>query len=178
MTETVLPADLVQKCLALVQRTHQTLSPRMLSRKIATRRNAVTVMMLPEASAILGAATSAFKIRVLLWVLAAAALVLSPFLTGRLLILTGLGIAFERAVARRERQFWVLIAAMLLAVDILASDFAGWGSAFPVARLAAAQALGSASEGAPIAERLDHYLPRRGELSDELVRAFGPQGAK
>jgi hypothetical protein len=35
----------------------------------------------------------------------------------------------ERLLANKEKRFWILLAAMLLAAEVLASDFAGWGAA-------------------------------------------------
>ncbi len=49
-----------------------------------------------------------------------------------------------------------------------------WGIAYPDARHAAVQALGSSPGGAPIFEWLDYYLSRREQIGADLVRAFGP----
>ena len=174
MTDKILPIDLIQKSLALVEKTHQTLSSRNLPRMIASKRNAVAVVMLPEAPLILRAAASSFRIRVGLWVFAGLALALSPLLTWWFLVLSALALVAERTVATRERRFWILLAAMLLGAEMLASDFAGWGTAYPDARHVAVQALGSSPAGAPIFEWLDYYLPRREQIGADLVRAFGP----
>ncbi len=90
-------------------------------------------------------------------------------------MLTVLAVVVERVVARRERRFWSLLAAMLLSTEVLASDFAGWGTAYPEARRAAVQALGSISAGAPAVEWLDYYLPQREQIGPELLRTFGPR---
>lgn len=172
----ILPVELVQRSLALVERTHQTLSPRDLPRMIASKRNAVAVAMLPEASVILGAATSSFKMRVCLWASAALILGLAPFLTWWLVVLAAVAVVVERVVAKKERRFWILLAAILLSAETLASDFAGWGTAHPDARRAAVHALGSTAAGDAAVEWLDYYLPRREQIGAELMRAFGPPG--
>ena len=66
----------------------------------------------------------------------------------------------------------MLLAAMLLSLEILVSDFAGWGSAYPTAWEAARRAFGP-DDDAPM-EWLDYYLPRRAELEADLVKVFGP----
>jgi hypothetical protein len=63
---------------------------------------------------------------------------------------------------------------MLLGAEMLTSDFAGWGTAYPDARHAAVEALGSSPDGAPIVEWLDYYLPRREQIGADLLMAFGP----
>lgn len=174
MTDKILPVDLIKKSLALVERTHQTVSPRNLPRMIASKRNAVAVAMLPEAVFILRAAVSSFRLRVGCWAFAGLALVLSPLLTWWFLAVSALAIVAERAVAARERRFWLLLAVMLLGAEMLASDFAGWGTAYPDARHAAVEALGSSPSSAPIFEWLDYYLPRRDQIGTDLMTAFGP----
>lgn len=174
MTDKILPVALIQKSLALVERTHQTRSRPNLPKMISSKRNAVAVAMLPEAFLILRAAVSSFRIRVGLWVFAGLAFALSPLLTWWFLLASGLAVAAERVIAARERRFWTLLAAMLLGAEILASDFAGWGTAYPDARRVAVEAFGSNSGVAPISEWLDYYLPRREQIGADLMRAFGP----
>lgn len=171
-TDAIIPLELGRKALAVVERTHQTVNARGLPNKIATRTNAVAVAMLPEAFVILRAATSTFKIRLFLWVLAIGVLIVSWLLTWWLAILSGLILVIERVLAANERRFYILLAAMLLSAEMLASDFAGWGTAYPFARHACVEAFGC--EGGTQMEWLDYYLPRRAELGADLVRSFGP----
>ncbi|HVO33040.1 MAG TPA: hypothetical protein VMU17_03935 [Elusimicrobiota bacterium] len=168
----IIPLELGRKVLALVERTHQTIDPRGLPSKIATRRNLVAVAMPPEAFAIPGAASSIFKIRISLWVFATGVLLGSWLLTWWLVTLSGPILIIERVLAAKERRFYILLAAMLLSAEMLASDFAGWGTAHPMARQASIDAFGS--EGGAQTEWLDYYLPRRAELGAVLVKAFGP----
>ena len=171
-TDAIIPVELGRKVLALVERTHQTVNARGLPNRIATRRNAVSVAMLPEAFVILRAATSTFKIRLFLWVMVIGVLGVSWLLTWWLAILSGLIFVIERILAAKERRFYILLAAMLLSAEMLASDFAGWGTAYPFARQACVEAFGS--EDGTKMEWLDYYLPRRAELGADLVRTFGP----
>lgn len=168
-----MPVELVQKCCAAIKLTRQTNRSGNLPQKIATRRNALATVMLPEAFAILRATTSGFRLRILLWLTALVVLGLSLLLTWWLGLLIGLIVIAERCVAAKERQFWMLLAAMLMSADMLVADFAGWGTAYPNARRAAADALGP--EGITSLEWLDCYLPRRAELGIDILKAFGPQ---
>jgi hypothetical protein len=174
MDNKVLPVELVRRTLGLVQNTHKTVSAGILPGMIATKRNAVAMAMLPEASVILQAAISTFRIRVGLWIVAAIAVVISPILTWWFLVGTVLAVIAERFFANKEREFWILLAGMLLAAEMLACDFAGWGTAHPDARDAAIAAIAPESGGAVAFQWLDYYLPRRDQLDPEVMRAFGP----
>jgi hypothetical protein len=57
---------------------------------------------------------------------------------------------------------------------MLATDFAGWGTAFPEARERARATFGP--EALPLKPIwLDYYLPGRHEFTREGIEAFGPQ---
>ena len=143
---------------------------------MTTKRNAVAAALIPEAFIALRAATSAFKVRVLLWVLAGASILLCFFLGWWCLCLTAIAVVLQGVVAAKERGFWILTSAVLLSAEMLASDFAGWGTRYPTARQYARLALGFDSDDAPVLEWLDYYLPRRAELSADLLKALGPSG--
>lgn len=170
--DAIIPVDLGRKALALVERTHESVSSRGLANKISTKRNMVAAAMLPQAFTALRAATSTFKIRVFLWVLAAVVIAACWLLTWWLAVLCGIVLVIEWILAAKERRFWILLAAVLLSAEILASDLAGWGAAYPLERPAVIEAL-ALDAGAPM-EWLDYYLPRRAELGPDVLRAFGP----
>jgi hypothetical protein len=113
-----------------------------------------------------------FKLRLLTWI-AGAALVVGSFLLTQwmLLALPFVGLAAWR-LKSSEKDYWMFEASVLLALDMLESDFAGWGSAFPAARSQALEILG----GSPSSDWLDYYLPRRATLDVEKTRgAMGPK---
>jgi hypothetical protein len=174
MTDAALPQELLQKCMSVVEAVHrQAISPSGLPKKMATRRNAVAATLLPEAATVVRAAASTFKIRVLLWVLLASTLVCSVFITKWLLVLAAVCVVGDRLLARKERQFWMAAAATLLAADLLAADFAGWGSAYPPARSRALEALGGSTTEID-AEWLEYYLPPAANLRAEMARVLAP----
>jgi len=168
----IIPVDLGRKALALVERTHEGVSSRGLVNKLSTKRNMVAAAMLPQALTALRAATSTFKIRVFLWVLAAVVIAACWLLKWWLAVPFVVVLVSERILAAKERHFWILLAAVLLSAEILAADFAGWGAAYPLERQAAIAAL-ALDAGAPM-EWLDYYLPRRAELRPDVLGAFGP----
>lgn len=176
LTDAALPRELLQKCMSVVEAVHrQAISSSGLPKKIATRRNAVATALLPEAMVVLRAATSTFKIRAFLWALLVGTLVSGLLITKWLLVLVGVGIVGERLLARKERQFWMATAAALLAVDVLVSDSAGWGSAFPSARRTALQILGGDATEIDM-EWLEYYLPVAADLRAEMIRVLAPTG--
>jgi hypothetical protein len=63
----------------------------------------------------MGSVSSAFKIRVFLWFLAAVALVLGAVLSWWLVLVTVAAVIVERVVAVKERSVWTGLAALLLA---------------------------------------------------------------
>jgi hypothetical protein len=71
----------------------------------------------------------------------------------------------------------MFLAALLLSLDVLADDFAGWGAAYPGIREQALEILGC-SCAAPQNTVLEYYLPERAQVGDELLRQFGPSSAR
>ena len=80
---------------------------------------------------------------------------------------------FRRAsITRSQRKAlkgYTLIMTLLLSLEVLASDFAGWGRRFPMAKRKATAVL---NEYLPTTRTrlLDYYLPRRGDQRPELVK--------
>lgn len=177
LSQAVMPVELVRKCLYIAELRHRTISTRALPAKIWAKRNAIAVVMLPEAHTVLAAATSAFKIRLFLWAIAGIALALAVWLTWWLIFLVATAVIAERAMARKEHQFWVFLGATLLAAEMLVIDFAGWGCAYPVAQQAALEALGGCADADDYTtEWLDYYLPCRYDLDANVLAWLGPAG--
>lgn len=89
--------------------------------------------------------------------------------TSWFLLALAVSVAAERRFRYRERKAWQVLAAALLSLEVLASDFAGWGAAYPAERKEAQQAF----EGLHT-EWLDYYMPRRSQLTADDLRRFGP----
>jgi len=158
----------------LVEQTHKTVTTQPLPRMIATRRNAVAAAFLPEGRTMLAAAVSASRMRLFLWFVAIAAIVVAAFWTWWLACLSPVAILVERIMAAKERQFFTALAAILLGEEMLATDFAGWGKAYPEARDKVLTGFGSPVDVET--EWLDFYLPRRADLDADMLEALGPDG--
>jgi|SRR6516162_4308672 hypothetical protein len=88
-----------------------------------------------------------------------------------------LQLVFRRASITRSQKKalkgYILIITVLLSLEVLASDFAGWGRRFPMAKRMATAVL---SKYLPTARTrlLDYYLPHRGHQRLELVKLLTP----
>lgn len=173
MSADSLPKELVFKCLGLIERTHKSIGLSNLPARVWEKRNMVALACLPDALAIMGSARGAFKRRALCWLSGVAVLIAAWFLSWWVLL--GLVVVFvaHRKLVASEHKMWMLLAAMLLSLEVLAQDFAGWGRAYPKEREKALSLL----EDEPSKCRtmwLDYYLPRRKEISPSLLQGFGP----
>ena len=79
----------------------------------------------------------------------------------------------ERWFAASERRQYMFLATILLSLEVLVNDFAGWGGAYPSERAQALELLQDANT-TPRTIWLDYYLPRRSNLDATMIRGFGP----
>jgi len=170
------PRELVNKCFALVKSTHDRVGYRDLAQRIATKRSMVSLAMIPRMLGLVGSVATLGKLRVIAWAAMVVSLLLALFISRMWWLATIVVIVIERLIARKEREQLSFLSAVFLALEMLASDFAGWGSALPFARNQAMTILGCKGEGVPT-EWLDFYLPRRASLDATLLASFGPSGA-
>jgi hypothetical protein len=173
MNNNLLPKELVQKCFALVESTHKHLGFDTLPKVIVTGENMVPLALIPDAFTLMGSVRAAHKLRILCWLsglaVVIAGLMLSPWIfLGLVLVLMA-----NWKLASFERRQWMLLAAFKLALEMLATNFAGWDKAYSQERKQARELLGD--KGGTIL--LDFYLPRRDELDATLIHAFGPDGS-
>ena len=173
MSEIILPPELVSKCYALVSSTHSRLGFGNLPARIAVKESMVALAIIPRMAHVLGSVSALFKFRIFAWFLGAVSLALTVFLNPIWLIGTALVVVVERVLATKERQQYMFLAAILLALDMLVNDFASWGTAVPEARSEAAHILGL-QRGENSTTWLDFYLPRRSEVDASVVARFGP----
>jgi len=88
-----------------------------------------------------------------------------------------LQLVFRRAsIARSQKKAlkgYMLIMTLLLSLEVLASDFAGWGRRFPMAKRKATAVL---NKYLPTTRTrlLDYYLPHRGHQRSELIKLLTP----
>jgi hypothetical protein len=169
-----LPSDLTIKSNALVM-AHRKAFGGSLPKLLWQRDTMVFVGMHPDLLTLLGSATAAWKMSLVLGVVATLALVFAAIVTwwvALALIPACLAMAYFK---RRETEFYTLIAAIILALEMLADDFAGWGTRFPVAMQQASQILGDNLRNHRT-RLLDVCLPQRANIESTLLEQFGPTG--
>ena len=74
---------------------------------------------------------------------------------------------------KKALKGYMLIMTLLLSLEVLASDFAGWGTRFPMAKRKATAVLNKYLPTTRI-RLLDYYLPHRGHQRPELVKLLTP----
>src|SRR5262249_36013346 len=74
---------------------------------------------------------------------------------------------------KKALKCYVLIMTVMLSLEVLASDFAGWGRRFPVAKRKA-NAVVNKYLPTTRTRLLDYYLPHRGHQRPELVKLLTP----
>ena len=171
MNDNFLPKELVQKCFLLIESTHKSHGFGNLPARMTNRDNMVPLALIPDSCALMGSVSAAFKLRILSWVAGLAVLIAGLLLSRWILLGLVVVLLADRKLVSSERRQWMLLAAFLLALEMLASDFAGWASAYPQERKKALAVLGDSRKS----EFLDFYLPRRNEIDSSLLKEFGPQ---
>lgn len=88
-----------------------------------------------------------------------------------------LQLVFRRASTTRQAkkavEGYVFIITVILSLEVLASDFAGWGTRFPSAKRKARAAMGHYLQTART-RLLDYYLPPRGQQRPEWDKSLMP----
>lgn len=160
------PKELLAKAFALINAVK---IPNLAS-LIATRDNMVTLGQMPDMIQIMGGGTAGFKLRMACWVGMLAAGACAWMFSWWILAAAFAAVAVERWLAAKEKKTWKFLAAVLLSLEVLANDFAGWGTALPEARRKATNLMGE-----PRQTWLDLILPGRAGLDASLLRErFGP----
>ena len=176
MSELFPPPELVSKCYAVVSSTHARLGFGNLPARIVVKESMVALAIIPRMIHVLGSVSALFKFRIFAWLLGVVSLALTVFVSAIWLIATALVVVAERVLATKERRQYMFLAAILLALDVLVNNFAGWGTAVPEVHSEALRVLGL-KRGQTSTAWLDFYLPRRSEVDASLIAGFGPTRA-
>jgi hypothetical protein len=133
----------------------------------------VPLALIPDVLIIQKAIDGAYKIRIACWISAIIFLFAAFMLSWWILLGLIATIIIEVRVANSERRSWMFLSSLLLSLEILTNDFAGWGTSYPSERSEAFAVLGDQPKN-PRSTWLDFYLPRRGEFTAAVLRDFGP----
>lgn len=167
----ILPKDLIGKCIQLVHYAHKKMGVDALPTKISfsNPKNMIALAAMDHTTAILKSAAFYAKMRMV----CRSAVLIMPVLAWiyNLWFLSGIAImvGIERVLAKKERKGWMFLSSVLLSLEMLVHNFAGWGNAYPDAKKKAAEIYGKKIMW------LDYYLPRRSQLDPAKLREFGPK---
>jgi hypothetical protein len=156
----VLPQDLVARCHRVVADA-RLLDP--LS-QLPTDDNLIVLEQMPGLAKIGRGARAARNLHVLFLTVEVFSLPLSWILNEWTLLGTAVALGIERIFAIRETRMLTYLGALLLGLEVLAADFAGWGMARPEARRIALRLL----SGRPRHEWLLTYL----QTNPQLLKQF------
>jgi len=168
-----IPPELLSICMPVVEQFHQKQGLSNLAAKISADDNSAALTSIPEASAVLNDTNRRYNIRKWCF-LASIGIVCLSFLVPWWSLFTLVVIFLaDRFLAYREKSGWKFLSAVLLSLEMLTNDFAGWGKAYPEAR---AEAVGVLKDnpGSPKSTWLDYYLPQRAEPGFSHSKAFEP----
>lgn len=164
-----LPKELTSKCHALIK---QVLRKRRanLAADLWQREMVAFIATRSDLFEIWGLAVYWFKMRRLVWI-AFVLIAASGYFSLYCLLALLPAFVLERVFARQQKAMYLLLASIVLALEMLATNFAGLGDVYPEARKEANSAFIGFS---PIIKTvlLDKYLPKRNEMSPELLKAF------
>jgi hypothetical protein len=170
MSDFTLPLELFQKCQLMVEATHRKRGIGDLSARIATPQNMVALAIVPEGLTMLRSMTAALKLRIASWIAVVVLLAASWAFSGWLAPGAALAVIFDRRLATQRRRGWLFLAAVLLTLDVLIQDFAGWGTTCPAHRSRALRLPGSQTGSLGW---FDFYFPDQ-PIPSELAHNFAP----
>lgn len=167
-----LPRELVSRCLNYVVAYHKQAGHSNLAQQLWDRETMVFLSLHKDMMEILGAAVTSFRMRRLLWLLALVVIALVVFINWWIALALMPVIFAERYFARRERESYMWLAALMLAYEMLVKNFAGLATRFPDAWQQASSNFMQGYDPSHWSRFLDIYLPRRDEADPETLAAF------
>lgn len=186
MSDFELPVELLTKCRMIIEKAN---TPRAVLDRMTTDENMGVLLVLPQSMILLKGQWAAFKLRIACWIAGVGTLGAAwAFSNYWLLLLLAAVVILDRRFAAQDRKCSIGNASVILALDVLAEDFGGWGAAYPKQRehaLSFLQLSFLPPESRPKLSRasfglLDFYLPDCRTRSDpvalKFIKSFGPGG--
>lgn len=167
-----LPKELVSKCYQILELTHQN----NLSKIITSREymHMVILALVPEGIQMMNYGDSIFKIRKLIWLLGIIILILAVLFSYWLLLALLIILIADRYFAKKDKDNWKFLASILLSIEFLINNFAGWGDAFPKEKENALQIVKEISRLDKF-YWMDYILPNHTNLGPDDLKMFGPE---
>ena len=169
----IIPPELLMICTPVVKQFHQKNGFSDLSTKITTGGSMDAITSIPETSAVLNANNQYYKIRKWCFLASIGIVCLSVFVPWWSFLALVMMFLADRFLAYRAKDGWKYLSSVLLSLEMLTNDFAGWGKAYPQERT---EALGVLKDNpaSPKSIWIDYYLPQRAELDPSLLKAYEP----
>lgn len=169
-----LPQDLISKCYQIAISAQRTRKTGDIAKIITSHRHILLLSSIDDGLTILRSVKAFFKIRLIAWILIILLLVVT-FTLSKWTVLGAIALfVADRYIAKREKDSWAFLSALLLTAEMLINDFAGWGTAFPNEQKEVGKLYNDFSIDAQTIW-LDYYLENRSEISSEIILAFGPK---
>ncbi|MCL4510631.1 MAG: hypothetical protein M1470_06120 [Bacteroidetes bacterium] len=168
-----IPSKLFSNCYSLVQVTHAKFGLLALDSRLATKESLVAIALMERTREAMVNAGAEYKLRIIL-VFADIAVIVTAFVfSWWIVLLLPILLVTQRGTKVNELNHRFYASASLLSLEVLANDFAGWGTAYPEERARAVAILGG--EPIPPTTWLDLYLARRDQVPpSEQKKSFGP----
>lgn len=141
MAESFLPDDLLHKCKYVVRTIHDKHGLDALPRKATSGAYIVALHEMSDTRYVMNMIALASRFAIVSWIVAGAFLILSITIAWWALIGVALSVLVAKWLATRQREGWLFQGTILLGMEMLSTDFCGWGTAYPELRNQAAQLL-------------------------------------
>lgn len=174
MENLTLPKDLIIKCNQLVIGIQKERSLGSIPKLICTSEYMPIIAAVPDGNIILKYVNAIAKLYIALWICTVIVIILSIFIYKWLLLILIIFFIAGRFLFKQQKYNWLLQSAILLSVEMLVNDFAGWGSNYS----AESQKCGELFNTLGIKNKsfwLDYILPNRDQISHEMIKGFGPK---
>ena len=175
-SRTNLPRGLLDICDYTVRYHARRVDSHWLAGRLWNKRDMFALAMIPKMGWVLKGAAGALKFQIILRIAIFMAVLAAWVVSWWILIVLPVLVAGERWAAKVKSDLVRFEASVVLGLEMLATDFLGWGAAFPYARARAVWLL--SGDARPKIEPiwLDVFMPDRGGASDEeLKQLIGPQ---
>ena len=167
-----IPEKLFIFCSGLVMKTHEQFGYLNLPKHIVQKEYMFMLVTINDTYKVMKSANSSFKIKNVLFFLFIVMLVLSWLISWWILLSELLIILIIVKLRNTEKSSYMYLSSFLLSLEMIVNDFANLGSKYPKQMKEALQLM-TDSECKNKTYWLDFYLPRRNELSLEVLERWG-----
>ena len=169
-----IPKDLISKCNQLITGIQKKRSLGEIPKLISTSEYMPIISSVPDGLIILKSINAIAKLFIVLWVCAILVIILSIFISKWFLLILIIFFIIGRFLFIQQQSHWLLESAILLSIEMLVNNFAGWGNKYS----SESQKCDEMFDSLSVQNRnfwLDYILPDRDQIAPETIEAFGPE---